>query len=324
MRRSKASARISLARRRGVVGSRARPKQRRRDQQRRQQKKNLARGEQRPDAGCDRTSRAPARRGARHRRTAGNRSGTARRHAATRSMSATREREPRSRRRKRAPRIAVEQQEQRIGRRQHDDEIFRPQRAAEGDAEQEPVAEASALERGMKGVAGERPERQLNDVVIEFHRRVLEVMQAVDDQHGNERAASRRRAAAPWRRPAQRRRTTTACGQRVIGDVRAEYPVHDLNQPPRQRRQLVGAELPFAAVGERLDEVERQIGVKQRRQRGPDRKMQGQKAAERGIRAGARSSRSIPVSRAGTAAEAWRCSGDGFEHLTDRPSHLAL
>ena len=52
-------------------------------------------------------------------------------------------------------------------------------------------------------------------------------------------------------------------GQGVIGDVGAEQPVHDFDQPPRQRRQLVGAEHPFAAVGERLDQIERQIGVKQ-------------------------------------------------------------
>ena len=50
------------------------------------------------------------------------------------------------------------------------------------------MAEPPALERGVKGVAGQRPERQLNDVVIEFHRRVLEIMHAVDDEHGNERA----------------------------------------------------------------------------------------------------------------------------------------
>ena len=49
--------------------------------------------------------------------------------------------------------------------------------------------------------------------------------------------------------------------QRVIGGVGAEQAMHDLDQPPRQRRQLVIAELPFAAIGEGLDQVERQIGV---------------------------------------------------------------
>ena len=50
------------------------------------------------------------------------------------------------------------------------------------------MADAPALERGVKGVAGQRPERQLDDVVIEFHGGVLEIMHAVDDEHGNERA----------------------------------------------------------------------------------------------------------------------------------------
>ncbi len=182
-----------------------------------------------------------------------------------------------------APRVAVEQHEQRIGRRQHDDEIFRPQRAAEGEAEQQPVPEASALERGVKGVAGQRPERQLNDVVIELHRRVLEIMHAIDDQHGDERAG---RADQRPRRGKDQGKGDDHHGlrQRVIGGIGSEQPVHDLDQPPRQRRQLVVAELPFAAVGQGLDEIERQIGVKQRRQRGPDRKMQGQEAAERGLR----------------------------------------
>ena len=62
--------------------------------------------------------------------------------------------------------------------------------------------------------------------------------------------------------------------QQVIGEVVADQPVGDLDQPPGQRRQLVVAELPFAAVDQRLDQVERQIGVEQRRQHGPDRGMQ--------------------------------------------------
>ena len=142
------------------------------------------------------------------------------------------EREPRAGRRKSTPRFRVEQHEQRIGRRQHDDEILCPQRAAEGDAEQQPIADAAALERGMKGVAGQRPKRQLNDVVIEFDCGVLEIMQAIDDQHGNKGAG---------------RADNGACGdehqgkgddhrslrQRVVGGVRADRAMRDLNEPPR-------------------------------------------------------------------------------------------
>jgi hypothetical protein len=132
----------------------------------------------------------------------------------------------------------------------------------------------------VEGVAGQRPERQLDDVVIELHRGVLEVMHAVDDQHGHQCAG--RSNERPCRRPHRdegydHRRLR----QRVISGVDAERPVHDLDQPPRQRRQLVIAELPFAAVGESLDQVERQIGVEERRQRGPDHEMQGEEGGER-------------------------------------------
>src|SRR5665811_258176 len=43
---------------------------------------------------------------------------------------------------------------------------------------------------------------------------------------------------------------------------------------------LVIAELPFAPVNQCLDQVERQIGVEQRRQRGPDRGMQSQEGGK--------------------------------------------
>ncbi len=108
-------------------------------------------------------------------------------------------------------------------------------------------------------------------------------MQAIDDEDGDERAG--RADERPRRREDQRKRgNNDDLGQRVIGDVGAEQAVHDLDQPPRQRRQLVGAERPFAAVSERLDQIERQIGVKHRRQRGPDGEMHGEKNAERGTR----------------------------------------
>ncbi len=57
-------------------------------------------------------------------------------------------------------------------------------------------------------------------------------------------------------------------------------PVGDLDQPPGQRRQLVVAELPFAPVHQRLDQVERQVGVEQGRQHRPDQRMQRQKGGQ--------------------------------------------
>ncbi len=124
--------------------------------------------------------------------------------------------------------FAIEQHEQRIGRRQHDDEIFCPQRAAESDAEQEPIADAAAPKRGMKGVAGQRPERQLNDVVIEFDRGVLEIMQAIDDQHGNERAGCADNGACgdEYQSKGDDHR---GLRQRVIGGVRADGAMGDLD-----------------------------------------------------------------------------------------------
>ena len=70
-------------------------------------------------------------------------------------------------------------------------------------------------------------------------------------------------------------------GQRVEEHVASEQPVYDLDQPPRQWRQLVIAELPFAAVDQGLDQVERQIDEEDRRQCGPDREVQDQKRHEK-------------------------------------------
>ena len=45
-----------------------------------------------------------------------------------------------------------------------------------------------ATQRRVKGEAGERPERQLDDVVVEFRGGEMQVVLAVDDQQRNERA----------------------------------------------------------------------------------------------------------------------------------------
>ena len=86
-------------------------------------------------------------------------------------------------------RVAVEQMRNTSMRqRQHHDEIFRPQREADGDAEQQPIPERAAAQRAMQGNTGQRPERQLDDVVVELVGGVVEVVQPVDDQHGHQRA----------------------------------------------------------------------------------------------------------------------------------------
>jgi hypothetical protein len=169
--------------------------------------------------------------------------------------------------------LAIDEDEQRHRRRQHHHEIFRPQRKPQCQPEQQPVGELTAAQRAVEGKARQRPERQLDDVVVEFGGGVVEVMQPVDDQHRHQRADAADQGAC--RRVDQGEGgADRKLGQQVIGEVVAHQPVGDLHQPPGQGRQLVIAELPFAPVHQRLDQIERQVGIKQCRQRGPDRGVQ--------------------------------------------------
>ena len=92
-------------------------------------------------------------------------------------------------------------------------------------AEQQPVQHASAPQRGVEGVAGERPERQLDDVVIELGRGVLEVMQAIDDQHGDERADAGRPAATRGQPDQREGGDHRDLRQRVVRGVDPEHPI---------------------------------------------------------------------------------------------------
>jgi hypothetical protein len=85
-------------------------------------------------------------------------------------------------------RIAVEKYKQRQRRRQDHHEIFRPPGETERDPEQDPMAQPSVPQPGVEGKPRERPERQLADVVIEFGGAEIEIMHAVDDQDGGQRA----------------------------------------------------------------------------------------------------------------------------------------
>ena len=135
---------------------------------------------------------------------------------------------------------------------------------------------AAAAQGGMEGVAGERPERQLDHVVIELGGGVVEVMQAVENEDGNQRAngADERTRGQPHHREGPDHRDLR---QRVICGVHAHQLVNQLDQPPWQWRQLVITKLPFAPIGKRFDEVERQVGIEQRRQRRPHQEMQREK-----------------------------------------------
>ncbi len=68
--------------------------------------------------------------------------------------------------------------------------------------------------------------------------------------------------------------------QQVIGKVVTDDAIRYFDQPPGQRRQLVITELPLPAISQRLDQIERQIGVKQRRKGGPNRRMQEQNSRQ--------------------------------------------
>ena len=110
------------------------------------------------------------------------------------------------------------------------------------------MSKASALEGRVKRVPSQSPEWELDDVVVEFHRRVLEIVHAIDDQHGDQRAGHADQLAC--RRPDRDEGNNHGdLRQRVIGGVGVEDAVHDFDQPPWQWRQLVVTELPFPAVG---------------------------------------------------------------------------
>ncbi len=100
-------------------------------------------------------------------------------------------------------------------------------------------------------------------------------MQPVDDQHRDQRAHG------ADQRPGQREDKRKSCNdrdlrQQVIEQVRTERLPARFGEPPRQRRQLVITKLPFAAIDQRFDQIERQVAEEQRRQRGPEHGVQKQ------------------------------------------------
>jgi hypothetical protein len=112
--------------------------------------------------------------------------------------------------------------------------------------------------------------------MIEFDGRVGEIVQAIGDEHGDQSAgrAGKRSGCQP---------DQPQCGghgqlcQKVVSKIVANHAINDFHQPPGQRRQFVIAELPFPAVGEGFDKIERQIGVKQRGKGGPHHNLKDQK-----------------------------------------------
>jgi hypothetical protein len=135
----------------------------------------------------------------------------------------------------------------------------------------------------MKGKAGQRPERQLNNIMIELGRRVVEIVQTIDDQHRHQR--SDRADQRPCRHPDQPKRSYDRyLRQQVISKVVADQAVDDFHQPPGQRRQFVVAELPFPPVRQGLDEIERQIRIEQGREGRPHYGVEAQDHGQRPLR----------------------------------------
>jgi hypothetical protein len=136
----------------------------------------------------------------------------------------------------------------------------------------------------MERDPGQRPERQLDHVVIELRGGEIEIMQPVNDQHRDQR--TERPDQPPRQHPDQaERRHHRDLGHQIEGRVGSEQPIDPLDQPPGQGRQLVVAELPFAAVGQRLDQVERKVGVERGGKKRPQPRMH--KTEERETLAGA-------------------------------------
>src|SRR4029077_1004135 len=136
----------------------------------------------------------------------------------------------------------------------------------------------------------------------------MEIMKPIDDQHSHERpdSADEGKSCPPYQGECADDRDLR---ERVIGRIISDRSVGYLDKPPREWRQLVITELPFPAIGERFNEVEGQIVIEERGQRGPNHKMQNAKSRE--------SASGIAVNRgensAAHTAQALSLSG-GFGH----------
>jgi hypothetical protein len=131
------------------------------------------------------------------------------------------------------------------------------------------------------------PEGQLHLIVSELHdRKVVEMdaFQNKDGEQGLHRADELARQ-EPNPVAANHRRDRP---QQIDGVDMADKAVDQIGSPPRQRRMLPIAELPFLAEGEVLGEVELQIGADEDGQHGPDEEMSAQDHAERRARLAAR------------------------------------
>src|SRR5216683_1115915 len=134
---------------------------------------------------------------------------------------------------------------------------------------------ASSAQSEPIGATCQRPERQLNDIVIELRCSEREIVQPIDNKDRDQRSepAHQLLRHGPHCRKGGNHRNLS---EQIVEQVGSEQAVADLDQPPWQRRQLVIADLPFASVGQGLDQIERQVEKKRCRERSPYRDVQGQ------------------------------------------------
>ena len=206
--------------RRRFVGLGPRPRERRGDQQRRQQKTELAGREDHRMQRHDRASRATAQRARSHRQREENRCCTSQSRCGAITTSATASAIH-------GPGVASALRASRSNSRNNASgaastttKYFAHSAKPMRETEQHPVQHAAAAQGRMEGVAGERPERQLDHVVIELGGGEVEVMQAVENEDATSaptRADQRTRGQPDQREGADHRDLR----QRVIGGVDA-------------------------------------------------------------------------------------------------------
>ena len=174
-----------------------------------------------------------------------------------------------------APRQRIEQEEQAERSSEREGRVFRPEGAGEKHARQRPVQKPSTHQRAVEEQAGEGPERQLHLVVRELHDREIVEVDAFECEHCDERLnlAGDLARQPPDAIETQHRRQRS---EQIDGVDAAGQPVEQIGDPPRQRRMLPIAELPFLAQSKVLGEIELQVGADEDRQHRPHQKVQSE------------------------------------------------
>ena len=146
---------------------------------------------------------------------------------------------------------------------------------ARNSAGEHPVDGPPAHDRAPEEQSGQRPERQLHLVVREFHHRDIVVVDRFERRDRDQRLELAGHVARqqPDRIEADHRRQRPEHIDRV--DLSGEA-IGEVGDPPRQRRVLPVAELPFLAEREAFDQIELQVGGDQRRHQRPHHQMEAE------------------------------------------------